>query len=223
MNPVKIQIKSVQNVTHNVLQFHLEKPTDLEFIPGQASHISIDRENWREEKHPFTYTSLPSDDYTEFTIKTYPSHKGVTNKMLELRKGDYLIVHDIFGTIQYDGEGLFIAGGAGITPFISIFRNLKSGNRIGNNKLIFANKTRSDIIYWNEFSDMLGDNLIHVLSEEKPDGFLHGYINEEILNQNIRINRDKVYLCGPEPMMDSIMEKLSGIGVKEQYIIKEEF
>lgn len=51
---------------------------------------------------------------------------GVTNELLSLKAGDNLIVNDIFGAIHYKGEGTFIAGGAGVTPFISIFRDLKA-------------------------------------------------------------------------------------------------
>ena len=98
------------------------------------------------EKRPFTFTCLPNDDYLEFTIKTYPSHKGVTNELLQLKQEDELILHDVFGAIAYKGEGVFIAGGAGVTPFISIFRFLRSKNEIGGNKLIFANKRKADII-----------------------------------------------------------------------------
>jgi len=49
---------------------------------------------------------------------------------LKLVKEDELILHDVFGAISYMGEGVFIAGGAGITPFISIFRYLKLKNVI---------------------------------------------------------------------------------------------
>ncbi len=223
MKPVKITIKSVYPVTHNVLRFVLEKPDEINFVAGQAADISIDKEGWEEEKRPFTFTCLPSEDFLEFTIKTYPSHKGVTNKLLDLRAGDRFILHDIFGTIHYAEEGVFIAGGAGVTPFISILRNLKAEKKIGDNKLIFANKTKSDIINLDEFSKMLGNNFINVLSEEEEKGFLHGYINEEILKQYLRVNTDKVYICGPDPMIDSMVEKLLKIGVDEKDIIKEEF
>lgn len=223
MKPLKITIRSLRNVTHDVLRFVFQKPDGIDFIPGQAAEISIDKEGWQDEKRPFTFTSLPSDEFLEFTIKTYPSHKGVTNKLLELREGDQFIVHDIFGTIHYAGEGVFIAGGAGVTPFISILRKLNAENEIRNNKLIFANKTESDIINRNEFDKMLGNNFINVLSQEKQDTFLHGYINEEILKQNINAGSDKVYVCGPDPMIDSMVEKLKKIGVDKNNIIKEEF
>ena len=51
--------------------------------------------------------------------------------MLKPKKDDELILHDVFGAIAYKGEGIFIAGGAGVTPFICIFRYLQSKKKIG--------------------------------------------------------------------------------------------
>ena len=111
-----------------MLQIIIEKSAGFNFTPGQATEIAINKEKWQNEGRPFTFTSLPDDDHLEFTIKTYPERKGVTNELLTLKAGDELILRDIFGAIEYKGEGIFIAGGAGVTPFISIFRNLKSKN-----------------------------------------------------------------------------------------------
>ena len=162
-----VEIKSIRQITRDVLQIDAMIPQQLDFTPGQATEISINKECWQNEKRPFTFTSLPSDDYLQFTIKTYPSHKGVTNESLQLKKNNELILHDVFGTIAYKGEGRFIAGGAGITPFISIFRPLRSKNEIGDNKLIFANKTIDDIILKHEFESILGNNFINILSDEE--------------------------------------------------------
>ena len=96
-------------------------------ITGKLDDLSFYKEGWKDNKHPFTFTGLPIDDYLEFTIKTYPKHKGVTNELLHLKINDELILHDVFGAINYKGEGVFIAGGAGVTPFISIFRYLILG------------------------------------------------------------------------------------------------
>jgi ferredoxin-NADP reductase len=112
-----VKIKSIQHITHDVLQIDTEKPQQFNFTPGQATEISINKEGWQNEKRPFTFTSLPHNDYLQFTIKTYPSHKGVTNELLQLKKNDELILHDVFGAIAYKREGLFIAGGAGVTPY----------------------------------------------------------------------------------------------------------
>lgn len=218
-----VKIKSIDNVTHDVLKIVTEKPQGYNFIPGQATEVSINKSGWQEEKRPFTFTCLPDDDYLEFTIKTYPSHKGVTNELLLLKQKDELILHDIFGAIAYKGEGIFIAGGAGVTPFISIFRFLRSRNELGGNKLIFANKRKEDIILKLEFESLLGINFVNILSDENTNGYAHGYITEEFLKANITDLKKKIYLCGPEPMMEAIEKHLSNLGIEKDSIIKEEF
>src|ERR1035437_6217838 len=199
-----VKITAIGKVTHDTLKIVTEKPQQYIFTPGQATEISINKNDWRDEKRPFTFTCLPGNDYLEFTIKTYPSHKSVTNELLQLKKDDELILHDVFGAIAYKGEGVFIAGGAGVTPFISIFRYLQSKNEIGNNKLIFANKTKADIILEQEFKKLLGKNFINILSDENVDGYAFGQITEGFIKANSG-GLDKIfYICGPPPMMETI-------------------
>ena len=218
-----VKIRSIEKVTHDVLQIVTEKPDSYTFTPGQATDVSINNTDWEDEKRPFTFTCLPDNDYIEFTIKTYPSHKSVTNQLLQLNKGDELILHDVFGDISYKGEGVFIAGGAGVTPFISMFRHLKAVNKIGNNKLIFANKTKADIILEEEFRNLLGKNFINVLSDEKVDGYANGFITEDFLKANIGDLDKNFYVCGPPPMMDAIEKMLANLHVNKKLIIKEAF
>ena len=218
-----VKIKTIDKVTHNVLKIVTEKPKGYSFIPGQATEVAINKTGWRNERRPFTFTCLPSDGSLEFTIKTYPSHKGVTNELLNLKPGDELFLHEVFGTINYKGEGVFIAGGAGVTPFISILRSLRLKNEIGGNKLIFANKARIDIILEQEFTKLLGNKFINILSDEKVEGYANGYINEEFLKMNISDHKKIIYLCGPEPMMDAMEKLLLNIGIEAKLIVKEEF
>lgn len=220
-HPVKI--KSIQHITHNVLQIVTEKPEQYNFTPGQATEVAINKSGWKDEKRPFTFTNLPKDDHLKFTIKTYPSHKSVTNELLQLKKDDELILHDVFGAIEYKGKGVFIAGGAGVTPFISIFRYLQSKKEIGNNKLIFANKTADDIILVEEFENLLRDNFINILSDMKVNGYEHGQITENFLKPHIKSSINNVYVCGPPPMMEAVEKQLKNLNVDEKSIIKEEF
>lgn len=217
-----VKIKSISPVTHNVKRYIFEKPKNYDFIPGQATEASINREGWKEENRPFTFTSLPEEDHLEFTIKSYTDHEGVTNELLNLEPGDEFIIGEVFGAINYDNEGVFVAGGAGVTPFVAILRDLHSQGKMGNNKLIFANKTRKDIIYEEEFKDMLGDNFINVLAEDKTEEFKHGYIDEMILKENRIDGAKNVYLCGPPPMMDSMMELFEKLGIEENRIVSED-
>ena len=216
-----LKILSIEFITRDVLQILTERPSSLEFTPGQAADISINKDGWKEEIRPFTFTSLPDDKFLQFTIKTYPEHKGVTNELRGLKRKDELILHGVFGAISYKGEGIFIAGGAGITPFISIFRYLKAENAVGNNKLLFANKTRDDIILKYEFDHLLGANFINILSDEKTGQYHHGYLNEDFLKQHLPGSGKYVYLCGPPPMMDAVEAILGRLKIDGNLIIKE--
>src|SRR5436190_8806123 len=174
-------VKAVHMLNHDVMNIVTEKPAGYIFSPGQATEIAINKDQWREERRPFTFTNLPGENTLEFTIKTYPERNGVTKELLSLKKDDSLIVHEVFGDIAYGGKGVFIAGGAGITPFIAILRDLNEKKKLNGNKLIYCNKMDADIIYKQELYSMLGDNFINLLSEEKTEKYPHGRITEEFL------------------------------------------
>ena len=144
--PHKVRVLETEHVTYNVRRFTFEKPQGYEFTPGQATDVAIDRDGWREEKRPFTFTGLAGWDHLEFTIKIYPEHEGVTKELGLLQAGDTLLIGDPWGTIEYKGKGTFIAGGAGVTPFIAILRDLAEKKDIGGHRLIFSNKSEADII-----------------------------------------------------------------------------
>ncbi len=218
-----VKIKVITKITHDVLKIVTEKPLHFTFTPGQATDVSLNKNGWRNQKRPFSFTSLPENDYLEFTIKVYPSHLGVTNQLPTLQKDQELILHDAFGAIAYKGEGVFIAGGAGVTPFISILRYLQSKNELGANKLIFANKSRADIILVKEFGKMLDKNFINILSEEKTAEYVHGQITEEFLRPHLSGHNKPVYVCGPPPMMEAIEKQLDRLGVDSKLIVREVF
>jgi ferredoxin-NADP reductase len=123
----------------------------------------------------------------------------------------------------YKGKGVFIAGGAGITPFISILRDLKKNGEIAEHTLIFANKTKADIILEDEFRNLLGESFINILSDEESGDYFHGMISHEFLVEQIKDFNQKFYLCGPPPMMESLLKLLDELGVGEESVIKEEF
>jgi ferredoxin-NADP reductase len=131
-----VKITSIENINPDIIKMVTTKPIGFKFIPGQNVGISIDKPHWNQIKRPFTFTSIPSDDYLEFMIKIFRKHDGETNEMMSLSVNDELILHEVFGNIKFSEEGVFIAGGMGVTPFISIMRQLHFSNIVGNNKLI---------------------------------------------------------------------------------------
>jgi predicted ferric reductase len=58
-----------------------------------------------------------------------------TEQLRCLQSGDEMIIEDAWGAIEYKGPGYFIAGGAGITPFVAILRSLFNENKLAGNTL----------------------------------------------------------------------------------------
>jgi ferredoxin-NADP reductase len=216
-----VKILETGIVTHDVRYFRVEKPVGYSFIPGQATEVSVNTPALKDERRPFTFTSLVTSPYLEFMIKRYPERKGVTDAIHRLGTGSELILHDVFGEITYKGQGVFIAGGAGVTPFISIFRDLWSKNQLTGNVLIFGNKTSSDIILQDELQRMLNGNFINVLSRENNPLYLTGYVDKSVLTRTVMSFDTKFYVCGPPPMMDSVVPLLENLGAKKESIIIE--
>lgn len=216
-----VKILAIEPVTHNVRRYKVEKPQGYSFIPGQATEVAINKEGWREEARPFTFTGLNEWDHLEFTIKIYDDHKGVTHQLGQLQPGAEWILHDVWGAIQYTGEGTFIAGGAGITPFIAIFRQLQKDGKVGNNRLIFSNKTEKDIILKEELEDILGDRFINTLTEEPAAGYDNRRIDEAYLKEKVGNTDQNFYICGPDPMVADVKNALSAIGASEKAITIE--
>ena len=160
-----VKIFSIEYVTHDVRRYKVAKPEGYTFIPGQATEVSINTPKWKDEKRPFTFTCHTTDPFLEFTIKTYHSHHGVTNELSRLEEGAELIIREVWGAITYTKPGVFIAAGAGITPFIAIFRHLSKIELIAGNTLYYSNKTASDIILRDELEHMLGSGFTNTLTQ----------------------------------------------------------
>jgi ferredoxin-NADP reductase len=217
-----VKIISIDPVTHNVNRYRVEKPKGFSFTPGQATDLSVNQPKWKDKKNPFTFTCLNSDPYLEFTIKSYrDSKEGVTEHLSKLKPGDEFIISDAWGAIEYKGPGYFIAGGAGITPFIAILRQLYKDGKIGYNKLFFSNKTTADIILADELKKMLGDNAIFTTTEHKEILGDHRRINAAFLEAEVDDFKTHFYVCGPDPMVAEISQTLEKLGAKADSVVFE--
>ncbi|PAU94817.1 flavodoxin reductase [Aliifodinibius salipaludis] len=220
----KVEILNTEDITHDVRAYTFEKPDGYSFTPGQATEVAIDKEGWRDEKRPFTFTNLQDDDQLEFVIKSYPDHNGVTEQIGQLQEGDHFIIDGAWGTIEYTGEGVFLAGGAGVTPFIAILRDLFERDEIGSNTLIFSNKTEDDIILKDEFEEILGEQFINVITDEPTDEhiYLDGFIDKEFLADQINDFDQPFYVCGPPAFKDAMIKYLKELGANPDALVFEE-
>ncbi|MBA4155833.1 MULTISPECIES: FAD-binding oxidoreductase [unclassified Flavobacterium] len=221
MNAHIVKVLEAKFITHDVKKFVVEKPEGFDFIPGQATELSINLPEWKDQLRPFTFTNLRESKQLEFMIKIYNNQNGVTKELGRTNAGDELILHDVFGAIQYKGPGVFIAAGSGITPFISIFRELYKHNLINGNRLIYVNKTSEDIIMGQELFRMLKKNFINVLTRENTIGFIGKRIDRNFLIEHIVNFSQHFYVCGPEDFVRDINKHLIDLGAEANTLVFE--
>jgi ferredoxin-NADP reductase len=220
--PHHAPILKVEPVTHNVRRFTVQKPQGYRFEPGQATLVSLNRAGWEKKKRPFTFTSLNDWPALEFTTKIYPDHHGVTEQLGTLEAGDSLLIEDPWGTIQYKGPGTFIAGGAGVTPFIAILRQLAKDGRLAGNTLLFSNKTNRDIILRDEFEAMQGLRCVFTVTEE-PDPTLESrHIDRAFLHDHVADFGQHFYVCGPKQMVADLKDHLQALGARADGVVFEQ-
>jgi len=211
---ISVAILDTIPVTHNVRHYRLERPKGYRFTPGQATEVSIDRDGWQDKKRPFTFTCLPEAETLEFTIKSYFDHDGVTNQLWSLGAGDRLLLRDVWGTIQYRGPGTFIAGGAGVTPFIAILRHLNATGKIAGNRLIVSNRTEKDIILREEFEAMDGLDILWTVTDDPRSSLLQERIDADFLRRHVKDFGQNFYLCGPDAMVADLRGLLEQLGAR---------
>ena len=210
-----------QFVTHDVKHFIVSKPEGFSIVPGQGVELAVNRPGLREQGRPFTPTGLAGDRVLEFTIKAYPDHAGVTQALHQLEPGAELLMSEPFGTIRYEGPGVFIAGGAGITPFLAILRDLAGKGELDGQTLIFSNKTPRDVICERELRHVLGERCILTCTGAAAPGYENRRVDRAFLEEMVSDFTQRFYLCGPPPFMDAINAALTDLGARSESLVFE--
>ena len=182
-SPVEYVIKDISRVTHDTKRFIFELPLDtmLDFLPGDHLHMHylFDGE---EIERPYTPSSTPDDNgFFEMIIKRYPT--GIMSGYVHgLKIGDKVRLSGPFAGGHYQlGMPMkvgMVAGGAGITPMISIIRTALRRNYDINISLVFANKTENDIILRSEFETLAAahGNFKVLFALDQPKHLLNGFL-----------------------------------------------
>ncbi|WP_324753334.1 FAD-binding oxidoreductase [Roseovarius sp. Pro17] len=218
----RLTLKEIEPVTRDTHHLIFDRPDAFEYAPGQGVELHLLKDGWEKKGRPFTPVTLPNEPTLEFIIKSYPDHHGVTEQIAKMEPGDEVKMKGPFGAIADKGPGVFIAGGAGVTPMIAILRQrLHEHGTLAGSTLVFANKTEADIIWRDKFEAMEGLKTAFVV-DEAGASVPQQRIDRDYLRQFVEPD-SHYYLCGPPPMMGAVREALHDLGVEDTQIIEEKF
>ncbi len=209
----------------------IDQPELPPFRPGQYIEIFLQIKDVHTSR-AYSISSPPAVDYLDITIKDNPGGFVAPYLLENLKVGDKVDASGPFGHFYYepliDGKDLvFIAGGSGITPFMSMIRWMLATNQHLNIDLIYGCRLKDDVIFGKELA-LLNRRIktfkYALVVSEPPDGYRgnKGYISAEIIKKRIGDVKGKTfYLCGPAAMYDHVLPELEKLGVPE-YKIKRE-
>jgi predicted ferric reductase len=197
------------------------------FKPGQFIFI---RFLWNEssgiarEVHPFSIASGESEPNLRLYVKSLGDY---TSSLSKIEEGSVAEIEGAFGRFVPARYGtapqVWIAGGIGITPFLSMARSLQQMPQ--HIYLVYSVATRSEMVEENILADFLPKNFsnftfIPYITDEQNGKFLNAdFISDKVEGYNGK----EIFLCGPPPMMKSMRAQLKVLGVKNSKIHSEEF
>lgn len=195
------------------------------FHAGQYANINLlARGMWH--SHPFSFSSAYNGEFIRLTIKNVGDY---TAKIAAIKPGTKVLVDGPLGLfIEKRAERdkyLFIAGGIGITPLRSMLESLVRKNK--DIVLLVSAKTANDLVFRHEIESMQKiDPFVKtyfILSTPTP-GYETGRLDKEKI---VRLVPDffsrEVFLCGPPPMMKSVVDNLKEIGFGAKHVHYENF
>lgn len=227
----RFTVTAVEHATYDTYTLLL-KPDDnvtLPHHPGQFMFLKLKRPGRKSEQHPFTIASSPTGEMPlQATIK---KSGDFTNTIGETVPGDKAFIEAPFGRFSFVHDNpksfLFIAGGVGITPIMSMLRYLRDTADKRRAILIYGNKSEKDIVFKDELEKMSAWlNTVHVLMNPAKEWTgARGFVTKELLQKEAGgiLTEADIYLCGPPIMMKKVKEALKSLGVSKKRIHYELF
>jgi ring-1,2-phenylacetyl-CoA epoxidase subunit PaaE len=238
-----LAIKRIVKETKDAITIHFKMPLfkKVKYKSGQFLTLIIPIENTT-YRRAYSICTTPSVDKTvAITVKRVEG--GMVSNYLNdnAKEGQKIEVMEAMGAFilkennSQERNMVLIGSGSGITPLMSMIKNVLHNEKSSRVTLIYGNRNESSIIFKAELDNLVSQyqnrfNIIHFLS--KPFNTGHNLGNTgRITVQNLQENLQKItnfataeyYLCGVDGMMEAALEGLNVINIPENNIFKESF
>lgn len=223
----RFYVKKVVKETGDTVSIYIKGNNikDYKFEPGQFTFLRFLTKDLGLESHPFSFSTVPGNDYLRFTVK---SAGDFTQKIKKIKPKTAVVIDQPHGAFterfMIKTKVVFFAGGVGITPIRSLIEGINARKKT---VLFYANKTSKDIIFKKELDQLslkYKFPIYHIISREEGYKGIKGRINLELIKKYItNFQNYEIYLCGPISMAKSLSADLQSAGVPKKQIHFEEF
>jgi predicted ferric reductase len=217
-------VKRINKLNNDIIEIELAPSREkLKYNPGQFIFIRFIDKNITDESHPFSLTSVPTDNNLKLAIK---SLGDFTSNLKKISVDTMVKIKGPYGKFyfkNYTGKNqVWIAGGIGLTPFLGMARSLKNEKDGYNIDLYYSVNQQNEAVYLDELKTIAravnGFRILPFFSNEQ------GRITAQTIAAGSGDLKNKeILLCGPAPMMRGLREQLSKLGINNKKIHSEDF
>jgi len=214
-------VSNIENYNEQVSEISL-KPNgeEIQYQAGQFAFFKFNDTELGSQTHPFSFSSSPGGKMVKITVKNLGDF---TARLINVKPGTEVMIEGPYGRFlpnQNNNEQVWVAGGIGITPFISLARALaNSGAKIN---VFYCVKDPAEAVFLKELQTITRINTRIKVSLHCSS--TNNRISAEIIKKEVGdlLNKD-YYLCGPAGLMMSVREQLVTAHVSNERIHSEEF
>ena len=230
MSYLKARISDIRTLTPSVKLFEIDLGGQtFVYLPGQWVDLKL-RTEASQQNAAFSITSTPNGKNTiEIAVKRVehlPSSRIIHDK---LKIGDAISISHAQGdTLLPENIGqhqplIFIAGGTGVTPFVSMLRQIYAMDHHFRATLLYSVSSADECLFYDELYAMekAYENFQFLLTttrEAAHHADFFGRINSEMLKLAGMDHKAQFYVCGPPQMVDDIAALLADLGVADTHI-----
>ena len=202
------------------------------FSAGQYLSVQVEI-NGCVHNRPYSVVSSPREALNgRYAIAVKATEGGFVSQYISKywSIGDEVEVSAPLGTFTYeplrDAKHLVgVAGGSGITPFISLAKAISDGDEDCFLTLLYGSRTADEILFRTELEKISAQcerlKVVFVLSNEKNEGCEHGLITQKLIRKYAPDSPYSVFVCGPRGIHRSIDREAAGLGLERKYIRHE--
>jgi ferredoxin-NADP reductase len=232
---LRLKLKSKTRLAPHIYDFSFVGGHDLDFRPGQYLEWTLPRTkpDSRGNRRIFSIASAPGEEELHIATKTYEPGSSFKKELVDLRPGAVIVAGQLAGAFvlpkELDQKIVFIAGGIGITPFVSMAKDMIKRQQQRDIVLLYLVSNPTDLCYsrvWQQ-AEPFGLRVIPILTNadtEKTWQGLTGRLDEAMLQREVRDYAERqYYLSGPSAFVENYVGLLRHLKISHKRIITDRF
>lgn len=233
----RVEVLQAWRETNDITAIRTARPDGFDFEPGQFANVTLATPEG-DATNAYSMASGPRDDHLEFACRQTPS--AFTDRFHELEKGDEIGVSGPFGRFTLrddDAPRVLVCGGVGVTPFLSMIRDLADRSPHARTDLVCSNRTPDSIPYRDVLAGLARDDgdlhVRHAVTRcdrdavteaGLPDDTWRCHVAAGVLEEAGLLDHERhYYVCGPPAMVHDLVEGLTDAGIGDDRLHEEKF